>query len=194
MRLQSLRQLANSSNSALRSPPAQLMDGGGHALQQPLITNYFGLGQGNVLTTTTLEEEGELPHFNNDEIEYHQDGNEFTATVQGIGLVGDLSLMDDDGVKWINGISSKVERRGIGTELLRKAIQAFGTIYASNMPDGEEDDSRHLTDKGFNLVQKCIDQYEMEIVFATPGMVHADDEEGDEEGEGDEEMGLEDVE
>ncbi|WP_066309185.1 GNAT family N-acetyltransferase [Bacillus sp. FJAT-29814] len=95
---------------------------------------------------------------------------------------------DSNGRKWINNIAVKKEyqKRGIGTEMIRLAVEEFGEVYASTASkmDGKDNDydTRHLSTEGAALVNSSIRKgiLKKEWVF-NPYFIYEDDdfEEGD---------------
>lgn len=159
--------------------PIQRMDGPG-GLKQTLITDYFG----NPNQQGAQAQPGGGPLvFAPEEVVIDGDDGEYTARVEGLGQLGELSLLEEEGVQWINYIEvhAGARRRGIGTRLLQRAIDEYGKLYASTQPADMDNggDTRHLTDEGDALVSRCIDRG-MNIEKAYPCFVHADVEDNDE--------------
>ncbi|TDR81920.1 GNAT family N-acetyltransferase [Paludibacterium purpuratum] len=161
-----LQEMADSYTQNKYKQPIQLMNG--TYSHQPLISNYFAHNPTNQNFSNT-----NLPyHFSKEDIEVEGGGNDFTATVAGIGLVGTLTLLNDyANTKWINNIdvNIKAQRKGVGTALLQAAIEEHGVIYASTQEDYEDDgeDTRHLEPEGRALVQSCIGRG-MNIIYTHP--------------------------
>ncbi|MED1902528.1 GNAT family N-acetyltransferase [Bacillus thuringiensis] len=69
---------------------------------------------------------------------------------------------DDNGRKWINQmyVNNKFQRRGIGSHMIKLAVQEYGEVYASSgsKMDGSDDDSdtRYLSNEGASLINSCI--------------------------------------
>ncbi len=124
--------------------------------KQPLITNYFGQK-----TNQTFEKSNYPYHFNDEDVKIKGSDNDFSASIKGLGDVGELELYQDEkDRRWINQIhvEDRAKRRGIGAALLAKAIELHKVLYASIQSAEEDkgDDTRHLTDEGELLVNGCI--------------------------------------
>jgi len=161
-----LQEIANTYTSKNKQS-IQLMNG--TYSNQPLITNYL-----QNPTNLTFEQTNLPYHFNNEDVEIEREDSDFSATVSGLGSLGDLQLYDSgDGRKWINQIHvhSRAKRRGIGSALLQAALNQHNVIYASTQPADQDsdDDTMHLTDEGGLLVNACIGRG-MNIIKIFPGM------------------------
>lgn len=127
-------------------------------MKQPLITNFL-----NQTVNHTLEDNPPAEFVRASAAVLTNNNGHYWAVLPNFPdfILGTLDLYKDNNEdNWLNHINvlDQCQHMGIGTKLMRKAIEDFGHIYASNSLDepGGDDDTRHLSHEGAGLVNSLI--------------------------------------
>lgn len=136
--------------------PLTLQRGTGTYDNQPTIDSVLGGAP------MTFAQQPHLPyHFAPHEVVIAGSDDELTATVPGIGDIGELQLITIGGVTYVNHIAvhPRARRRGVGRRLIAAAIGRNGRIHGWTGTAAQETgpgDTRHLSHEGAALVAACI--------------------------------------
>lgn len=140
--------------------------------KQALITNYLTEDSPKKTTGLTLDDNPPAKFVKESiEISVDEARLSYSASLPGAtgpdsGGYGHLDLFDDDsGGLWINYVSvpESVQKMGIGSKLVEKAIEDHGAIFASTSERDSDDpsDTRHLSVEGATLVASLIKKGKM---------------------------------